>query len=257
MKKFKLIIVTTLVLLASLSANTPLTGTQIIEKSYNRPTSKDQAAILTMTLTNKNGQTRVRKIQQFSKDLGDKEKNIMFFVSPADVKNTSFMNWTYNSDKSDDQWIYLPALKKIKRISSDSKSNYFMGSDFTYDDLGDRKINADIHTLLREESLNDKECYVIESKSQDEDYMYSKTITWIDKETFIGMKKEFYDEDAELLKILEVKKVEKFSDLYIITHSEMKNVQKDHSTTITLNNVNINSGISEDKFTERMMTRGI
>ena len=132
-----------------------------------------------------------------------------------------------------------------------------MGSDFTYDDLGGRKINADVHTLLREETVNDKECYLIESESRDEDYMYSKTITWIDKVTFIGVKKEFYDEDEELLKILEIKKVEKLSDLYIITHSEMKNVQKDHSTTITLNNVNINSGISEDKFTERMMTRGI
>ncbi|MCK4529840.1 MAG: outer membrane lipoprotein-sorting protein, partial [Candidatus Marinimicrobia bacterium] len=118
-------------------------------------------------------------------------------------------------------------------------------------------INADVHTLLREETVNDKECYLIESESRDEDYMYSKTITWIDKVTFIGVKKEFYDEDEELLKILEIKKVEKLSDLYIITHSEMKNVQKDHSTTITLNNVNINSGISEDKFTERMMTRGI
>jgi outer membrane lipoprotein-sorting protein len=257
MKKFKLIIVATLVLLASLSANTPLTGTQIIEKTYNRPTSEDQTAILTMILTNKNGQTRVRKMQQFSKDMGDKEKSIMFFVSPADVKNTSFMNWTYDSDKSDDQWIYLPALKKVKRISSDSKSDYFMGSDFTYDDLGDRKINADIHTLLREETVNDKECYVIKSDSKDEDYMYSKTITWINKATFIGIKKEFYDEDEDLLKILEIKKVEKLSDLYIITHKEMKNVQKDHSTTITLNNVNINTGISEEKFTERMMTRGI
>ncbi|MCK5852224.1 outer membrane lipoprotein-sorting protein [bacterium] len=257
MKIYKSIIVTTLVLLASLSANTPLTGTQIIEKSYNRANADDQTAMLTMTLTNKNGQTRVRKIQQFSKDMGDKEKSIMFFVSPADVKNTSFMNWTYDSNKSDDQWIYLPALKKIKRISSDSKSDYFMGSDFTYDDLGGRKINADVHTLLREETVNDKECYLVESKSRDEDYMYSKTITWIDKVTFIGVKKEFYDEDEELLKILEIKKVEKLSNLYIITHSEMKNMQKDHSTTITLNNVNINSGISEGKFTERMMTRGI
>ncbi len=257
MKIYKSIIVTTLVLLASLSANTPLTGTQIIGKSYNRPTSEDQTAMLTMTLTNKNGQTRVRKIQQFSKDMGNNEKSIMFFVSPADVKNTSFMNWTYDGDKSDDQWIYLPALKKVKRISSDSKSDYFMGSDFTYDDLGGRKINADVHTLLREETVNDKECYLIESESRDEDYMYSKTITWIDKTTFIGVKKEFYDEDEQLLKILEIKKVEKLSDIYIITHSEMKNVQKDHSTTITLNNVNINSGISEGKFTERMMTRGI
>jgi outer membrane lipoprotein-sorting protein len=257
MKKFKLILLATLMLIASLAADTPLTGAQIIEKTYNRPSSDDQSAVLTMILTNKNGQTRVRKIQQFSKDIGDKEKSIMFFLSPADVKNTSFMNWTYDSDKSDDQWIYLPALEKVKRISSDSKSDYFMGSDFTYDDLGDRKINADTHTLLREDTVNDKECYVIESKSKDEDDMYSKTITWIDKTTFIGVKKEFYDEDEDLLKILEIKKVEKLSELYIVTHSEMKNVQKNHSTTMTLSNVKINTGISEEKFTERIMTRGI
>lgn len=257
MKKIKLIFIATLILLASLGANTPLTGPQIIENTYNRPTSDDQTAVLTMTLTNKSGQTRVRKIQQFSKDIGDREKSIMFFLSPADVKNTTFMNWSYDSDKSDDQWIYLPALKKVKRISSDSKSDYFMGSDFTYDDLGDRKINADVHTLLREETVNDKDCYVIESKSKDEDYIYSKTLTWIDKETFIGVKKEFYDEDEDLLKILKIKKVEKLDDLYIVTHSEMKNVQKIHSTTMTLSNIKINTGLSEGKFTERMMTRGI
>jgi outer membrane lipoprotein-sorting protein len=257
MKKIKSIFIATLILLASLGANTPLTGPQIIENTYNRPSADDQTAILTMTLTNKSGQTRVRKIQQFSKDMGDRDKSIMFFVSPADVKNTSFMNWSYDSDKSDDQWIYLPALKKVKRISSDSKSDYFMGSDFTYDDLGDRKINADVHTLLREEAVNDKNCYVIESISKDEDYMYSKTLTWIDKETFIGVKKEFYDEDEDLLKILKIKKVEKLNDLYIVTHSEMKNVQKNHSTTMILSNVKINTGLSEGKFTERMMTRGI
>jgi outer membrane lipoprotein-sorting protein len=132
-----------------------------------------------------------------------------------------------------------------------------MGSDFTYDDLGDRKINADVHTLLREEAVNDKNCYVIESISKDEDYMYSKTLTWIDKETFIGVKKEFYDEDEDLLKILKIKKVEKLNDLYIVTHSEMKNVQKNHSTTMILSNVKINTGLTEGKFTERMMTRGI
>jgi outer membrane lipoprotein-sorting protein len=210
-----------------------------------------------MTLTNKSGQTRVRKIQQFSKDFADVEKSIMFFQSPADVKNTSFMNWSYDSDKADDQWIYLPALKRVKRISSDSKNDYFMGSDFTYDDLGDRKLNADDHKLLREETVNGKACYVVESKSKDEEYMYSKTITWIDKLIFVGVKKEFYDEDDELLKILTIKNVEKISGFYVVTNSEMKNVQKNHSTSITLSDVQVNSDISAAMFSERMMTRGM
>ncbi|MEA3496949.1 MAG: outer membrane lipoprotein-sorting protein [Bacteroidota bacterium] len=234
-----------------------LTGKQIVENANNRATGEDQTSDLTMTLVNKSGDQRIRKIKQFTKDLGEVEKSIMFFQTPADVKNTSFMSWTYDSDKSDDQWIYLPALKKTKRISSDSKSDYFMGSDFTYDDLGDRKLEDDIHKLLREETIDGKDCYVVESVSKDEDYMYSKTITWIMKETFIGFKKEFYDEDDDLLKILSIKKYEEISGLWIITNSEMKNVQKNHKTSMVLSNVQINTGIPSSKFTERIMMRGL
>jgi outer membrane lipoprotein-sorting protein len=238
-------------------AGQSLSGKQIIEKVYNRPAGDDQTSDLTMTLINKSGDQRVRKIKQFTKDLGNVEKSIMFFLSPADVKNTSFMSWAYDSDQSDDQWIYLPALKKTKRISSDSKSDYFMGSDFTYDDLGDRKLEDDTHKLLREETIDGKECYVIESLSKDEDYMYSKTMVWVNKSNFIGVKKEFYDEDEDLLKVLAIKEVEEISGIWVITNSEMKNVQKNHRTTMVLNNIQINTGMSESKFSERMMMRGI
>ncbi len=235
-----------------------LTGKQIVDKAYNRATGDDQTSNLTMTLINKSGSQRVRKIKQFQKDFGKVDKRIMFFLTPADVKNTSFMSWSYDDDsKNDDQWIYLPALKKTKRISSDSKSDYFMGSDFTYDDLGDRNLDDDTHKLLREENINGEACYVVESVSKDEDYMYSKTITWIRKDNFVGVKKEFYDEDEELLKILTIKKVEKISGFWIITHSEMKNVQKNHQTSMILSNVQINSGVSASKFTERIMMRGL
>jgi len=130
-------------------AQAEVTGLKIIENVYNRPVGDDMQGDLTMTLTNSRGENRVRKIKQFTKDLGKIEKKIMFFQYPADVRNTSFMTWGYDeAGKDDDQWIYLPALKKVKRISSDSKSNYFMGSDFSYDDLGDRHPSADVHILL-------------------------------------------------------------------------------------------------------------
>ncbi len=245
------------IIAAGFSANAQMTGREIVENAYNLPTGEDVTSTLTMTLINKSGQTRVRKIQQYSKDFDDVEKSIMFFMTPADVKNTSFMNWTYDSDKADDQWIYLPALKKVKRISSDSKSDYFMGSDFTYDDLGDRKLDADVHKLLKEESIDGHACYVVESVSKDEDYMYTRTITWIRKDNFIGMKKEFYDEDEELLKVLKIKKVEKIEGFWVITRSEMKNVQKNHKTTIQLSDIKINTGVPASKFTDRMMMRGI
>ncbi len=257
----KVLTVMVLLFIAGTNANAQekkLTGREIIDKAYNLPTGDDQTSDLTMTLINKSGSERIRKIKQFTKDFGEVEKSIMFFTAPADVKNTSFMNWSYDDpDKSDDQWIYLPALKKVKRISSDSKSDYFMGSDFTYDDLGDRKLDDDTHTLLREETIDGVDYYVVQSIPKDEDYMYSKTVTWIRQDNFIGLKKEFYDEDGELLKTLKIKKFEKISGFLIITHSEMENVQKNHRTTIQLSNIKINTGIPSSKFTERMMMRGI
>ncbi len=244
-------------------SNTPvfsqeITGLKIVENVYNRPVGEDMTADLTMTLINSSGKERIREINQFSKDFGDIEKQIMFFISPADIKNTSFMNWSYDEEgKDDDQWIYLPALKKIKRISSDSKSDYFMGSDFTYDDLGDRKPSDDKHSLLREEKLDGEDYYVVESIPKDEDYMYSKTITWVIKDKWIGYKKEFYDEDGDLLKILHVKDYQKIDGFWIIVDTEMENVQKEHKTVMELKNIKIDTGISKSKFTERMMTRGI
>lgn len=168
------------------------------------------------------------------------------------------MNWSYEEEgRDDDQWIYLPALKKVKRISSDSKSDYFMGSDFTYDDLGDRQPTDDNHKILREEKLNDEDCYVVASNPKDEEYMYSRTVTWIIKDKWIGLKKEFYDEDNEHLKTLSVKKYDKIKDYWIITNSQMHNVQKDHTTNMVLDNLKIDIGIEDNKFTERMMKRGI
>jgi outer membrane lipoprotein-sorting protein len=235
-----------------------LTGLEVMQKVYDRPTGNDMEATLTMTLINSQGDKRVRVIKQFIRDFGDVEKKIMFFISPADVKNTSFMNWSYDEEgKDDDQWIYLPALKKIKRISSDSKGDYFMGSDFTYDDLGDRKPSEDTHKILRTEKVDGLDCYVVESVPKDEDYMYSKTVTWVVKDRWYGVKKEFYDEDGELLKILTLKKAEKIKGYWIIANVEMNNVQKNHKTEMKLSDIKIDTGIPASKFTTRMMKRGI
>jgi outer membrane lipoprotein-sorting protein len=257
MKNITIILAMMMIITASLTAQA-ITGLKIIENVYNRPTGDDQTADLTMSLINSRGNERVREIKQLLKDFGDMEKKIMFFVSPADVRNTSFMNWSYDEPgKDDDQWIYLPALKKIKRISSDSKSDYFMGSDFTYDDLGDRHPISDTHKLLREESIDGEDCYVVESTPKEEEYMYSRTITWVIIDKWIGKKKEFYDEDDELLKTLTVKEIVTFDDVIIITLSEMHNAQKNHKTIMKLENVEINTGVADNKFSERMMKRGL
>jgi len=233
-----------------------ITGKQIMEDVYNNPTGDDMQGELTMTLTNKQGESRVRTLKQYIKYGDEMDKKIMFFMAPADVRGTSFMNWSYADGRDDDQWIYLPALKRTKRISSDGKSDYFMGSDFTYDDLGDRHPNEDTHTLLREETLDGKACWVVESIPKEEDYMYSKTVTWVMKDNYLGLRREFYDEDGDLLKILTIHKFDNIDGFWTILETEMKNVQKDHKTSMAFNNVQINQGIPDSRFTERSMTLG-
>ena len=234
-----------------------LTGKQVMEKVYNNPSGDDTQGNLTMTLTNNRGEQRVRTLKQFMKNDAKVEKKIMFFTAPADVRNTSFMSWSYSDGSSDDQWIYLPALKRIRRISSDGKSDYFMGSDFTYDDLGDRHPNQDNHKLLREETIDGKACYVIESTPKEDDYMYSKTITWVMKDNLLGLKREFYDNRGRLLKVLSIKKYDKIDGFWTILETEMHNVQRDHRTNMKFTDVQKNKGIPDSKFTERSMTLGI
>lgn len=231
-------------------------GKQIMESVYNRPSGSDVQGDLVMTLTNKQGDERVRQLRQFITDNGKTEKTLMFFLAPADVRNTSFMSWSYADGKDDDQWIYLPALKRTKRISSDSKGDYFMGSDFTYDDLGDRHPDDDNHKLLREEKVGNEDCYVVESVSKETGYMYSKTITWVSKDNYIGLKREFYDDKRNLLKTLYINKFEKINGFWTILETEMVNTQKSHRTKMVFSNVKINQGIPDTKFTERSMTLG-
>jgi outer membrane lipoprotein-sorting protein len=247
-----------LLIAAAASGQAQISGRKIMENVYYRPTGKDIQSELTMTLINSRGDQRERQIKQFLKDFGTEEKKILFFVAPADVRNTSFMNWSYDQQgRDDDQWVYLPALKRVKRLSSDGKSDYFMGSDFTYDDLGDRHPSEDDHRLLREENLNGHPCYVVESVPKDPDYMYSKTVSWVVKDKWIGQKREFYDEDGELLKVLTVESYDNIGGYWVLLHFEMHDVQKDHTTKMQLQNVQIGKGIPDSYFTERMMMRGI
>ncbi|MDY6916157.1 MAG: outer membrane lipoprotein-sorting protein, partial [Candidatus Cloacimonadota bacterium] len=111
--------------------------------------------------------------------------------------------------------------------------------------------------ILRQEKFNGEDCYVVESLPKKEDYMYSKTITWVVKDKWIGQKREFYDEDGDLLKILQVEEVKLIKDCWIITNSKMHNRQTDHKTIMKLENVTLNTGIDDNKFTERMMRRGL
>jgi len=234
-----------------------LSGTEIMEKVYNRETGESRTSKLEMILINRHGAERIREIKQYEKDFAEVEKKIMFFISPADVRNTSFMNWSYDSKQSDDQWIFLPALNKVKRISSENKSDYFMGSDFTYDDLGDRTLAEDQHKLIGEDIIQDKEVYIVENIPAAEDDLYSRTVTYVWKNKWIGLKKEFYNQEGELLKVLTVNEIVEIDGILTIVDNEMHNLKSDHRTILRNTEVEYNTEVDKNLFSERMMKRGI
>jgi len=228
----------------------------IMEQVYNRPSGDDMSAELNMTITNSRGSTRDRSIAQYRMDEGDIEKKIMFFTAPADVRDTSFLSWSYDDGRDDDQWIYLPALRRVKRISAGDKNDTFMGSDFTYDDMGERHPSEDTHTLLREETVDGEHCYVVESVPKDSDAYISRTVSWVVKDEWIGLKKEFYDDSGKLFKKLTINEYDKADGCWVISDMTMENLEKGSSTRIRMEDVEFDSGLRSSLFTERQMKMG-
>lgn len=231
-------------------------GREVMEQVYHRPTGETMSADLIMEITNSRGSVRQRSIRQYSRDADGTEKKVMFFTAPADVRDTSFMTWSYDDGKDDDQWIYLPALKRVKRISADSKNSSFMGSDFTYDDLGQRHPSEDQHRILRQESYRGEDCYVIESTPLGSDAEFSRTISWIIKDKWIGLKREYYNSSGEIFKTLEINSYDKTDGYLVITDMRMKNLDKGSETQIRMEDVSFDTNLSDSFFTERQMKMG-
>lgn len=234
------------------------TGRDIMLKVDERPDGDTRKSVMTMELINKRGRIRSRKMLSYSKDYGKDKKTIMFFQEPADVEGTGFLTWDYNDDsKNDDRWLYLPAMKTTRRISGNSaKTEYFMGSDFTYDDMGNRDVDSDNHILLKEEIVNGQICWVIESTPKVADGMYSKTINWIRKDNHMAVKVEFYDMMGALLKLLEVNQIKEVDGFWAATEMIMTNHQRNHSTIIRLESMSFNTSIDDVIFTVNSLEKG-
>ncbi len=234
-----------------------ISARDIMIKVDNRPDGNDRKTTMKMTLINRRGRKRIREVISYLKDYGKDKKSIMVFRKPADVKGVGFLSWSYdNPDKDDDKWLYLPALKKIRRISGSSKNDYFMGTDFTYDDMGDRSVDDDTYKLLKEEKLNNHECWVIEAIPKDKDDMYSKKIIWVRKNIFITTKVKFYDKWGSLLKILTVSNIKKQDGFWTAFKMEMDNKQENHKTILEMKKVQYNQNLKNSLFRVSTLERG-
>lgn len=259
MKSLKLIIAIFAIVLANknIEAQT-LTARDIVQKVKDRPDGDTRQSQMTMKLINKNSKTRERKIESYSMDINKDKKTIMFFEYPGDVKGTGFLTWDYDQiGKDDDKWLYLPAMKKTRRISGASaKTDYFMGSDFTYDDMGSRNVDEDTHSLLHEETLDGQNCWVIESTPKDTREIYSKKISWIRQDCLMGVKIEFYDKLGKLHRQLNITDIKQIDGFWVALNMQMQNVQTKHQTILINQEPKFNIKINEDAFTVAKLEKG-
>ena len=258
MRKIVLLILAAVLLLPVIAlGQETLDGREIIQKVKDRADGDDSQSTMTMTLINKRGKQRVRQLKMWMKEYGKDSKSLMFFESPADVKGTGFLQFTYDDpSRDDDNWLYLPALKRVRRIAGSSKNDYFMGSDFTYADMGDRSLDEDTHTLLREEVIEYEACWVVISESKDDDYMYSKVVSYIRMDNFMERKIEFFDRKGHLLKVLTIPEYEEIDGFLTPLKMEMDNSQEEHKTVLEFTDFKYNTGISDSIFRQSTLERG-
>jgi outer membrane lipoprotein-sorting protein len=236
----------------------------IAQAVYDRDDGKTIIQDMKMVLIDKNNNQRVRSIKTFDKDFGKDSYRIMFFKTPADVKDTSFLTYDYDDPrKDDDQWLYLPALKKVKRIPTSDKSSSFMGSDFSYYDMTKRSVDDYTYKILKHIPVRGHDTTMMESIPVNDDVIeesgYVKTIGLVREDIDMVVRSIGFLKNGER-KYLDVTKMHKQDGIWVIDEMVMTTKQGKmtlHQTVLQFSNIEVNKPIDDDVFTTRRLEKGL
>ena len=238
-------------------------GMSIAVESDKRDTGfADQTANMVMELRNKQGDVSTRTIRIKTLEVtGDGDKSMSIFDKPADVKGTAFLTYSH-AIKPDEQWLYLPALKRVKRINSKNKSGPFMGSEFAYEDLASQEVEKYTYKYIRDEKLKTREfpdgvdCFVIERYPVYEHSGYTRQLAWVNKDRYVAEKIEFYDRKNDLLKTLINDDYKQYLEQYWRpSEMLMENHQTGKSTLLKWENYQFKNGLSDKDFSRNSLKR--
>lgn len=258
MKKVTLsLLIIALMAMFAQSATAQQNAEEIMKKSHMAYyyAGDDGKTEVTMKIVNTKGRERLREFSMLRLDLteGGAQKYYTYFKKPSDVSRLTFMVWK-NPDSNDDRWLYVPSVDLVKRLSADDKNSSFVGSDFSYEDVSGRHWTEDTHTIVSDnETLGERAAYLISSKPKEGDDSFTEKKTWVDKESFLPLKEEYFDEDGELFRRFTADKIEDVDGITTITQRTMENVDKGQHTTIIFDSIEYNVGITDDIFTERYL----
>jgi hypothetical protein len=232
-------------------------GLDISVESKNRDIGwKDSTADMLMLLRNKQGQESSREIKMKSLEvMGDGDKSLTIFNKPRDVKGTAFLSFSHPVE-ADEQWLYLPALKRVKRISSRNKSGPFMGSEFAFEDLSSFEVEKYTYKYIGDETINNLDSFMVEQYPVDENSGYTRRIVWVDKAEYRVQKIDFYDRKNSLLKTLTFVGYKKYLDKHWRADEQhMINHQSGKSTELQWSNYQFKTGLKVGDFNRNSLKR--
>ena len=217
---------------------------------------QDTRADMLMILRNQQGQESTREITLQSLEVtNDGDKSLTTFNKPRDVKGTAFLSFSHPV-AADEQWLYLPALKRVKRISSRNKSGPFMGSEFAFEDLSSFEIEKYTYKYLGEENYAGLDNFMVEQYPVDENSGYTRRIVWLDKEHYRAQKVDFYDRKNALLKTLTFENYQQYLNKYWRADTQkMINHQSGKSTELTFSNYQFKTGLKDSDFNRNSLKR--
>jgi len=242
---------------------------EIMQKVEDRDDGDNRITTMYMILIDKRGNERIRRIRTHQKDKGKDTLKLAFFLYPPDVRDTGFLTYDYDNDyydpdRDDDQWLYLPALKKSKRIASTDKSESFMGSDFSYSDMTSRDLEDYNFKLLKTQTVKDKETWIIEALPKNNEVIeetgYTKSLLFVRQDNYVVIRAVHFVKEGSKLKYMDVKKLELIDNIWMPTEIHMttkKGKMTLHKTILKYHDVRFNQDLDESFFTVRRMEKGL
>ncbi len=235
---------------------TEMDGRGVAQMVYDRDDGKDSFAKVKMLLMDNKGRKRFRTLMTAVKDYGDLSKSFTRFYTPADIEGTAFLTWE-NEDSDDDQFLYLPALRRVRRVVSTQKKNRFVNTDFTYEDLQRRKVELDDHRILKTEVYDDRRCWVLESiPTEKGNSQYGKRVSWVAQDLFIPLKIDYYDQRQRLIKRQLNSNLKQIGGIWTVMDTEMQDLKKDRRTLLRISEIRYNRGVPDRVFTKEYMMHG-
>lgn len=226
-----------------------------------RPRGGDEMLRARWRLTDARGSERVRETRAWWKDSRSADddlhsKRLILFDAPASIRGTGFLVHSRKDPAQEDlRWVYLPALRKVRRIAGRDRDKLFAGSDFTYEDLGERDLDEDDHVFLRTEPRDGIAHHVIESRPRG-DSAWSRRVQWVDTEAWVITHAEFYDKAGRLAKLLDARWTE-VDGIWFWEHLEMENIRRKHRTIVEVEEVAHDQDLADDLFLDNTLRLGV